>query len=173
MPRPLSADVAKSLGGSADGENHNPTKAMSGCWVDRGRCECRFAIVCRNGSRELRQPDGIPWWPCDARVVWLEGVVPDLLTRLAEEPLGAQPVQQRENSVEHGRSTRCRQLVFPCGDPGGENRVGAQKDGAQWVVVGRCGEGQAMLKPSRSQDLQGPSVAAYARVPAMREADAR
>ena len=30
-----------------------------------------------------------------------------------------------------------------------------------------------MLKPSRSQDLQGPSVTAYTRVPAMREAAAR
>ena len=99
--------------------------------------------------------------------------MPDLLTRLAEEPFRAQRVQRREKSVEHGGPTGCRQLVFPCGDPGGENRVGAQKDGAQLVVVGRCGEGQAMLKPSRSRDLQGPSVAAYARVPAMREADAR
>src|SRR5450756_515666 len=74
------------------------------------------------GSRE---PDGILLRPCEARVLEFQGVVPDLLTSLAQEPFGAKPLQWREQSVEHGCATRCRELVILCGDPGRENLVDA------------------------------------------------
>ena len=84
----------------------------------------------RTEQAELREPDGILLRPCEARVLELEGVVPALVTCLSPEPFGAQPARWRGQSVEHGRATRCRQVVVHLGVDAGQDLTPWGRSGA-------------------------------------------
>ena len=74
---------------------------------------------------ELRKPGGILVRSCEPRILKLEGVVPELLAGLAQEPLRAQPVQGREQSAEDARAPHGNQLVVLRRDPGRQDVVDA------------------------------------------------
>src|SRR6185312_13782410 len=73
---------------------------------------------------ELRQPRGVDVRSLPPGAVQRDGIGPYFDARLAQEPLGAEPVEGLEQPVEQGRGTgEPGQLVVLGADPGGEHAV--------------------------------------------------